>query len=242
MEPDLTIATDKALELPELLEIILAYLPPLELLLVQRTSRLWQHVIQNSPHMQKKLFLRADHRLVGRYADNKPGVRPLNNLMLRKVLGGMYPTMTLQLLNFERREDFAAAKQAANFSISLREMNRPPDESAPLAFWAWTVNISFPADVLMSAQANHPAVAYEKASWRRMFLSQPPATTLHLTRAWQRSAEPVLTIEGGITMQHLVEGAEQKPGWDEIYVGGDRDWHLEGPIKYSGFDRDEATK
>ncbi|KAF2152991.1 hypothetical protein K461DRAFT_224967 [Myriangium duriaei CBS 260.36] len=210
----------QVLELPELLELVLSYLPRMELLLAQRTSRLWQQVISSSPLLQKMLFLQPDWKLEGHYADDKPGSRPLNNLMLRKIMGGMYPTMTLQRLLFTTKEDFEFAKKASNL----------------LGFWAWNINVSFPADALLSAQSCDPAIGYEKASWRRMFVSQPPATSLHLTRRWQRSALPVIEAKGGVTMQDLVNGADQKRSrWNEVYISSDRDWHLEGPIKYSHF-------
>lgn len=240
-DADTQSAAGRVFELPELLEQILCQLPHLKLLVVQRTSRLWRQVITTSPNIQKRLFMRPDNCLLGRYCTDKPGARPLNNLMLRKVIGGMYPTMTLRTNQFMTWDEFDAARGKASMADEDRAgRNAFDDERDPCGFWMWTVNISFPTDALMAAQEKNPAIAFPEASWRRMFVSQPPATALHLTRRWQRSTLPVIDVPEGITMQHLVMAADHKRSrWNEVYVGSDRDWHLEGPIKYSRFERRE---
>ncbi|KAL6719821.1 hypothetical protein ACLMJK_001742 [Lecanora helva] len=52
-------ASSRVLLLPELLECILQLIPPLDVLLQQRTCRTWQAVIQQSSLLQQKLFFKA---------------------------------------------------------------------------------------------------------------------------------------------------------------------------------------
>ncbi|TKX20789.1 F-box domain-containing protein 9 [Elsinoe australis] len=246
MDIDHESAIIRVLQVPELLELILSHLPKFDLLLSQRTCRLFHNIINTSPCLQKLLFMRPDWTLEGHYADDKPGTRPLNNLMLRQILGGMYPTMTLRMLSFTSPEAFTTARNRMHLSSTtdcpfplLPEPNNlkpDPGPNAALGFWAWNVNVSFPANALLTAQQENPAIAYEHASWRKMYMSQPPATELHLCRRWQRAAQPAVVVETGITMEDLAGAAQDsKRAWNEVFISSDRDWHLEGPIRYSHF-------
>jgi len=243
MEFDAT-AAERALQCPEILELILQSLSPIDLILQQRTSRLWHGTIATSPHIQRTLFMRPDWKLEGKRNNpkrevNKPGERPLNNLMLRKVLGDSYPTMTLKLVSPEANENEFLVRDPYELSPDIVPQ-RPSDMGGPVSgYWAWDVSIAFPADRLPDPASN-PAIYYEHASWRKMYLSQPPATSLHLSRRWQRAANAAIEDQDGITMEMFMDKAmKAKEAWNEVFIGSDRDWHFEGPIRFSHFEPED---
>lgn len=94
--------------------------------------------------------------------------------------------------------------------------------------WSWDVCISFPAD---RAPSINPAVLRPEASWRKMFLSQPPCTSLYLVRRWQRSVQPAIVREEGLRMGDFVDEATASRRWHSSYISSDRDWHFEGNIR-----------
>lgn len=53
-------ASAQALDLPELLGLILPHVPAHDLLFQQRVNKTWQAVIKRSPSLQRKFLLRAD--------------------------------------------------------------------------------------------------------------------------------------------------------------------------------------
>ncbi|KAF2482750.1 hypothetical protein BDY17DRAFT_165640 [Neohortaea acidophila] len=223
-------AVQRVLNIPELLEIILLYLSQKDLLLSQRTSRAFRRTIQASPRLQKSLFLLPDWRLEGRafnaYAKdqpNRPGRKPENNRLLLRAFPTSYPTVTLVIVNDGDGVD----------STTTNPRDRRPSEH-----WSWDVCISFPAD---RAPNTSPAVLYPEASWRRMFLSQPPCTSLHLVRRWQRSLSPAIVREDGIKMGEFVdEATKTNCDWHQSYISSDRDWHFEGNIRCSSVTGEEG--
>lgn len=212
-------AAHQVFHLPELLETILLHLSQKDILLSQRTSCGFRHTITGSLRLQKALFFAPDWNLEGRtfnaYAkNNRPGRKPENNRLLLRAFPGCYPTVTLVITNDNT--------PTAQDLITGR---------AGSEHWSWDVCISFPAD---QPPNTSPAVLYPEASWRRMFLSQPPCTSLHLVRRWQRSLHPAIVREGGIKMGEFVDSATKTSGeWHSSYISSDRDWHFEGNIKCS---------
>jgi hypothetical protein len=99
-----------------------------------------------------------------------------------------------------------------------------------------------------------------------MYLSQPPCTSLHLVRRWQRSINPAIVREDGIKMGEFVDEAtmsrleddtsalslnngspDEVPGeagrrWHRSYISSDRDWHFEGNIKCSSLSLCEESE
>ena len=216
-------SAEQVFRLPELLEIILLYLPQKDLLLSQRVARSFRRTIQGSVRLQKALFFTPDWNLEGRnfnaYArNNRPGRKPENNRLLLRAFPGCYPTVTLVIVNDTP-------------TLSDLEIGRRGNEH-----WSWDVCISFPAD---QAPNTKPAVLYPEASWRRMFLSQPPCTSLHLVRRWQRSLNPAVVREGGIKMGEFVdEATKTERTWHQSYISSDRDWHIEGNIRFSSLEEE----
>lgn len=87
----------------------------------------------------------------------------------------------------------------------------------------------YPSDKLPTEDA---AVLYEKASWRRMYLCQPPCTELYLARRWCRAARPAIVSKEGITMETFIEKANKARGlWNQLFISSDGDWHFEGPMR-----------
>jgi hypothetical protein len=239
-------AAEQVFRLPELLETILLHLSQKDLLLSQRVSRNFRGTIFGSIRLQRALFFAPNWDLECRTFDayatnNHPGRKPENNRLLLRAFPGCYPTVTLVIIN----DSSQSARNTGEFG------RRGSGER-----WSWDVCISFPAD---RAPETKPAVLYEEASWRRMFLSQPPCTSLHLVRRWQRSLNPAVVREGGIKMGEFVDeaaksrvidarpsnrdsgnidGSPLEPGrrWHRSYISSDRDWHFEGNIKSSNID------
>lgn len=238
-------ATQRALETPELLELILTSLAPTDLLMLQRTSRLWNGVINTSPQLLRNLFMRADWTLEGKRNNpkreiNKPGERPRNNLMLRRVLGGSYPTMALNFITPETTQFIVSDVSELDADVAPKQPQQ--DEEPKDGYWAWDVSLSYPAHKQPTSPTVNPTVHHPKASWRRMYLSQPPATTLHLARRWQRAANPAIHCAKGITMEEFIEKASMaKEIWNEQFIGSDGDWHFEGGIKFSHFEPEDDS-
>ena len=214
---------DEVFRLPELLEIVLLHLPQKDILLSQRVSRSFRRTIQGSVRLQKALFLAPDWNLEGRafnaYAmHNRPGRKPENNRLLLRAFPGCYPTVTLVIVNDTP-------------TLNELEIGRRGNEH-----WSWDVCISFPADRPPNTK---PAVLYPEASWRQMFLSQPPCTSLHLVRRWQRSLNPAVVREDGIKMGEFVdEATKTERTWHQSYISSDRDWHFEGNIRVSSLEEE----
>lgn len=191
--------------------MILLHLPQKDLLLSQRTSRDFHSTIQGSMRLRRKLFLEPDWNLEGRIFDaykpgNKPGRKPDNNRLLLRAFPGCYPTITLVIL----RDGMSAGGQAKVSTTSGRREE-----------WSWDVCMSFPADRIPEVA---PAVTSPDASWRKMFLSQPPCKSLYLVRRWQRGRRPAILREGGVRMGDFFDEVTKKvPGcgqtkWHESYI------------------------
>ncbi|KAK0322498.1 hypothetical protein LTR82_006457 [Friedmanniomyces endolithicus] len=212
----------QVLQLPELLELILLHLSQKDLLLSQRVSRTFRSTINHSPTLQRALFLAPDWKLecAGpfglQHPTRYPGPKPENNRLLLRAFPGNYPTVSLVIVN--------DSPTPAEFATGRRGSEH----------WSWDVCVSFPADQL--PHCGVPAVSYPEASWRRMYLCQPPCADLYLSRRYQRSARPAMVREGGITMGELFEGAvgaRERGSWHPSFVSSDRDWHFEGTIRCS---------
>lgn len=216
-------AATRTFALPELLEQILLHLPQRDLLLDQRVSRPFHNTISSSPKLQRALFFAPDPFLPSSpitYLNPTTGTtsahtRPQNNRLLLRAFPGVYPTVSPVLVNLPpSREDL--------------NLGRPGPES-----WSWDLCISFPATGSALPAETSAATAYEGASWRRMFLSQPPCKQLHLVRRWRKNPMVAIEREGGITMGDFV-GEVEKGAWSQGFVGSDRDWHFEGSVGEGG--------
>lgn len=247
-------ATTRTFHLPELLEQILTNLPQRDLLLAQRVSKAFHLTICASPKLQRALFFAPDPLLPASpitYLNPKTGAtsaqtKPQNNRLLLRAFPGVYPTVSPVLFNLPpSREDLL--------------VGRPGRE-----VWSWDLCISFPAGSStgngngktaptgssgegrreaggddqqspLPAASTNPASSHPRASWRRMYLSQPPCTALHLVRRWRRSREPAIERAGGITMGDFVDEATKGSGaWSDGFVSSDSDWHFEGVIGERG--------
>lgn len=223
-------AAQQVFLLPELLETILLNLSIKDLLLSQRTARSFRGTVEGSVRLRRKLFFEPDWNLEGRVFEpyspsNRPGRKPENNRLLLRAFPGCYPTITLVIVND------GSHGERGQMSFSSGGGGRRGSEH-----WSWDVCISFPADKKPNCS---PGVAYAEASWRKMYLSQPPCTSLYLVRRWQRSMQPAVVRPEGITMGDFFdEATKDVPGcedrkWHQSYISSDRDWHFEGNIRCS---------
>ncbi|KAF2163199.1 hypothetical protein M409DRAFT_68520 [Zasmidium cellare ATCC 36951] len=232
-------AASRVFNIPELLETILLNLSIKDLLLSQRTSRSFRYTVAGSIRLRRKLFFEPDWNLEGRLFDayashNRPGRKPENNRLLLRAFPGCYPTITLVIVS-----DGASSEGGLTQSTLSGGIARHGSEQ-----WSWDVCISFPADKKPNCS---PAVDYPEASWRKMFLSQPPCQSLYLVRRWQRSKKPAMVREAGITMgDFFTEATQEQPSyddwkWHQSYISSDADWHFEGNIKCSSVEESSAS-
>jgi hypothetical protein len=216
-------SASQVFRIPELLELVLLHLAQRDILLAQRVSRSFRQTIEGSLRLQRALFLAPDWKLEGLVfdswsANSCPHQKPVNNRLLLRAFPGNYPTVSLVIVN-----DSPTPNEMA--------IGRRGSEH-----WSWDVCISFPAD---HEPFCSPAVSYPEASWRRMYLSQPPCTDLYLTRRYQKSMNPAMVIPDGIRMGEFFEQttkAKEMSSWHQSYISSDRDWHFEGNIKCSSLE------
>jgi hypothetical protein len=136
-------AAQRVLETPELLEMILSELHPCQLLLSQRVNNLWHDLITNSPQLQQLLFMRPTWPKPKPFDShlpceaNRPSRRPRNNMMLRKVLGGRYPTFTPRVTS-EKDEEEYADKGVEAPDANPDDISRiPRSVKSPSSYWTW---------------------------------------------------------------------------------------------------------
>ncbi|KAK5742024.1 hypothetical protein LTR17_003532 [Elasticomyces elasticus] len=206
---DVESAVSHVLRLPELLELVLVHLSLSELLLSQRVSRGFRDSVRGSILLQRALFLAPNWRLEGEPA----GQKPVNNRMLLRAFPSHYPTVSPVIVNDSPTpEEYETGRRGSTSKT-------------------WDVSVSFPADSITNCS---PAVSYPEASWRSMYLCQPPCANLYLERRYQKSIRPAMIREDGITMGELVDetmGAKDKGVWHQSYISSDGDWHFVGTIK-----------
>ncbi|TKA73388.1 hypothetical protein B0A49_06801 [Cryomyces minteri] len=222
------VAAHHVLHIPELLEAILLHLPPQTLLLAQRVCRTFRAVIRASIHIQRALFFAPQWHLPARRAHtwrtaDRPGAKPANNRLLLRALPGCYPTVSSVVVG-------GSGSPGSDSGIDCGDAYEA---------WSWSVNVSFPSTAgAAAAQLPHPSVAYPDATWRRMLMSQPPCTALHLVRRWARARDPAIVDAEGITMGRVAEMAGEG-AWSRGFVSSDGDWHFEGSIGYSCLEEEE---
>ncbi|KAF2111326.1 hypothetical protein BDV96DRAFT_465071, partial [Lophiotrema nucula] len=129
-------AQTRVLSTPELLEAILAHLPPSSLLQAQRISCTFQSVIQTSPTLQQALYLRP--------ARPKPSGDWTINPLLRDCF---LPWLV----------------------IAEDRWEMPSYEALEMLDW-------------VKNEKRREAMLHADASWRKMFLIQPPPKTLTILR------------------------------------------------------------
>lgn len=209
-------AMEQVFKLPELLEIILLDLSQKDVLFSQRVSTQFRDTISDSSKLQQALFLlpdwdRGTHAPNAHVACRQGGQSPQNNRLLLKAFAH-YPTISPVKPEYD------------DDTLSSGQQDRRRKSPG-----SWDVNISWPSDAAPICKA---AVYYPEASWKRMFLSQPPVTELRLVRRWQLSIKPAIIENLGITMGVLVEATSKtQPNWHRSYISSDGDWHFEGNIK-----------
>jgi hypothetical protein len=170
-------AMQNTLGLPELLENIISHLPERDILCnAQRASRHWKTIIDSSPTIQKKIWLQPVRQ---------PAISPLafseddGNMMAESPI---YPRTTLinPLLIGQDSESYNWLELSPELTIRMKPMGiygKPTGCSCP--------NLRMPTpkvyEQIKSGQKSGIACV---PSWRNMYLSQPPVTTVMLTIAY----------------------------------------------------------
>ena len=173
-------ATTRALELPELLENILHHLPTKDLLLAQRVSKHWLHLIKGSKSLRQALFYEPEE-----VKDVWAAGRKLN----------YFPEVIACVPRNSNVEDlfippFHTVWQIVPVHVNELLLTRIDYGSAPCDFRR-------PAqggdDCDVELRLSHAIASEGRASWKRMFLTQPPVTKV-VINATIESIEMVLAM------------------------------------------------
>ncbi|KAK6403578.1 hypothetical protein LTR95_018948 [Oleoguttula sp. CCFEE 5521] len=202
-------ACDAAINIVELLEMILLNLSPNNIYVVQRVSKLWQTVIATSPGTQRKLYLRPKQlptRLV-HYREEPSGPSGLLTRMAR-VPHGVWTQRTDTALTLVTLNPILQTDSEPNFSI-----NRPlPTGDTPL--YSTTVQLAAYLPVLRSGL------------WADTHVTDPPCMAF---RIWRLTETPTkndydqesnmvgrwIIREHGVRVRDVLKvvGSEM-PGWN----------------------------
>ncbi|KAK5738584.1 hypothetical protein LTR17_005920 [Elasticomyces elasticus] len=210
----------KAFAVPELLEMILLYLPMRDLLLAERVCKEWQGNMQNSPNIQRALFFRPASSGVVSYID------------WRLDDEGWYlqdiPLLSLGLPLRGPKHDQIPTQYIAHWGKSRTDAGQ-----WRVCYNTLLANV-FPclagkSVLLTSMLENLPeAAAREDASWRKMYFTQPPVHVMaigdvrkrsHTHRNWIRRSVRKGPEGGGLTMMDFLnrlEALEAEGGFDEL--------------------------
>lgn len=142
-------ATSRTLDTPELLELILSYLPIDRLLLAQRISRGWHTLISNSPMLQALLYFRAPT------TTSSPSSHTINPLLQSAFPFMFNPKLVLH-------DDLVT-----DWDLRFGHLADPPKPAPSMQ--------EKPAVFLYSSFVlNEVAWRRKEASWRKMLITSPP--------------------------------------------------------------------
>ncbi|KAJ4346748.1 uncharacterized protein N0V89_010680 [Didymosphaeria variabile] len=199
-----------ALTTPELLEYILAFLPPRDLLLVQRVCKPWHDLITTSPTLQTLLYFRAPP------PSSSPSLTPFSSseYTLNPLLKSAFPFL------FSPNK-VQSAERAEDWDVEWGDLELPA-----------AVDPNVKPFIYSSFNRNPAAFRRKEASWRRMHISNPPVRTI----VWRRESAGMAGLFIGecvtgfgdstgrtssITLGTLGEDALQRK-WDEESRSGFR--------------------
>ncbi|KAK8134173.1 hypothetical protein PG984_006185 [Apiospora sp. TS-2023a] len=153
------------LEVPELLESILQHVDERSLLVsAQRVNKRWREAIENSPRLQKKLFLMPD--------DSDAAARdPRHNPLLAAAFPFCFDDLTAYPYT-ARPVIWAKSDVPAALPPVLKQRRANPLTQLPQSWHLWG--------------PRHAAFGRLEASWRRMLVHQPPVIPSELLKVVQR--------------------------------------------------------
>lgn len=207
-------AAEKVASVYELLENILCYLPPEDVLFAQRVCRNWKDLIHQSAALQQTLFLKAE---------------PVTMLWRKDAAG------KTQLVNLHGNENLIDSEE--DTAVRINTLLFPPlefrsPEGSCLCVFCRPQHLIL--DTLdLGAEWMEPSNVY---SAQHMFLTQPPATEIY-ARAYNMTGEEVVEKDicrcDGVTVRDLIELVQPEPG---LVLAG---WSLHFPGTMFMIDEDE---
>jgi hypothetical protein len=213
----MTKARREALQLPEILEQIISYLPGYTILTrAQRVSKLWNTVINTSPIVQKKLWLRPRGARVSRPTgiSTKYDIHyPMPVFAMEALLSGVpIYTGSFQINTLFSRIPLIQALHH-NRDLPARFVNTAP---LPRGKLIWTEIRRF------EAVANNS----KRPTWLNMHLTEPPITTAwievviedHSARHPRETFNPAtIRNDGGLTFRSVIDVVDRMmalPAWE----------------------------
>lgn len=169
-----------AFAIPELLENIICQLPEQSILTsATRVCKFWKILIDESPTIQRKLYFTASAAVVKPYQYWPNSVHTVPQ----------YESVRLNPLI-----------HASPWSYGISET--PYNQGYALDRIAGDRSMSFPLDI---CETDKPAMSQTCASWRRMYLTQPPCSQLYILLDYRKEERTSLVYkdECGITLGRL---------------------------------------
>lgn len=169
-------AADKVLQTPELLEHIMSYLPPFEILATTiRVCWYWKQTIDSSPVIQEKLWMRSRAASTVSPYGFEPGGQtwPLGPLSSADLLGAKPLCHGLILPNT------LVFRQSGTPNVIPRITFRCTSPSQ-LGEYHITCKMGRPLTHIEEGPMRKRPASRKNTSWRKMFLTDPLATTAGL--------------------------------------------------------------
>ncbi|KAK3618730.1 hypothetical protein LTR56_024471 [Elasticomyces elasticus] len=185
-------AASQVLDLPELFEAIVLQLPMRDLLFAQRVSKTWRANLDASPAVQKALFFTAGKKKDIIYV-------PANDITPRKACDAynatqISPTLTNKPRTCLRFECLQYMIRGKRFATAFNPL---------LTMWV-RQGLRLRNSILQDGGEGD-----QSASWRRMFLTQPPrAAVVHFVispKVWAPLKDHDIAIELGDKFEVTVE-------------------------------------
>ncbi|KAK5119518.1 hypothetical protein LTR85_007618 [Meristemomyces frigidus] len=194
------VAGEQVAQTPELVEMVLHYLPLADLLLAQRVDRTWRDIIQQSSKLQRALFFKP--------ASEGGGLIPV------EVVSIVVDCKEKKTCDLERRLSTWGPWTTA-YEMRPRDPRwvRDPKDSSSRHYNP-VINplfdLVFPGfNCNLAANIKKPGAARSEASWRRMLLAQPPLREMVVDHGqaqhWHRVAAKDATV--GLTFQDMYDNA-----------------------------------
>ncbi|KAM3415134.1 hypothetical protein BST61_g10259 [Cercospora zeina] len=167
---------------PELVELVLWFLPTKDLLLSQRTCSQWRSLVQRSECLQQALFLKPEKpRLIAHYVnicrDGQPDKETYSLVPVTQAAMGRVSAQ-------KRPENTSYYQEAKVFvgqfnPLLVSRINPPGSVIAEQPSICWDI-ASKRVSITLTSLSRHETLA-QSAVWRRMHLSQPPTAVVEYT-------------------------------------------------------------
>lgn len=223
---------------PELLKQIMLYLPPLDIVIVQRVCKCFLATIAQSPRIREWLFLRPAHHdapPVKLTWEEEGAVHPRTNTILAEDDDWMFEALAITSTTAEQNPQAVLSTALAHPSLTpLCFGKKSTDTDEPLFFHYANLD-------LLRLLDEDPS-----SSQRSMFLTQPPVTSISIDFTWRAERNPSvqgyarrrITNANGITFGIVGDSSRQVAGWKHRLWGGKHELRIQAgksPVEWKQY-------